>query len=165
MYQKPNGAPRDYQVKNVTITLFVTLGGGLGKSPGAFFVLPEPMYIEFEGGYNISVLMNPIGTQWHEVYPDFCPQYKLTDFTNVTGDNMLDSPDIITLENKSTNVSANWTVEDVAVDMAVTIEPPAVGGEAYPVNKISVLAPWIALGVVLAGGSTWYVLRRRRARS
>ncbi len=43
--------------------------------------------------------------------------------------------------------------------------PPPVGGEAYPVNKASLLAPWIAVGVVLAGGISWYVLRRRRAQS
>jgi len=58
-----------------------------------------------------------------------------------------------------------WHVEDVAVDIIVTPEPPPVGGEAYPANKVSVLAPWIALGVLLAGGTSWYVLRRRRAKS
>jgi len=43
--------------------------------------------------------------------------------------------------------------------------PPPVGGEAYPVSKMSLLAPWIAVTVVLAGGTIWYVLRRRRAQS
>lgn len=42
---------------------------------------------------------------------------------------------------------------------------PAVGGEAYPVNKISVLVPWIAVAVILAGGISWYALRRRKAQS
>jgi len=46
-----------------------------------------------------------------------------------------------------------WHVEDVAIDIIVTPEPPPVGGEAYPVNKASLLAPWIAVGVVLAGGA------------
>jgi hypothetical protein len=46
-----------------------------------------------------------------------------------------------------------------------TPAPPPVGGEAYPVNKLSVLAPWIAVGVLLAGGIGWYALRRRRAQS
>ena len=41
-------------------------------------------------------------------------------------------------------------------------EGPPVGGEAYPVSRISVLAPWIAIAAVLAGGIGWYVLRRRR---
>jgi len=43
-------------------------------------------------------------------------------------------------------------------------QPPPVGGEAYPVSKASLLAPWIAVGVVLAGGISWYILRRRSAR-
>jgi len=39
---------------------------------------------------------------------------------------------------------------------------PPVGGEAYPINKISVLAPWIALIAAIMAGAT-IVLRRRRA--
>jgi hypothetical protein len=38
-----------------------------------------------------------------------------------------------------------------------------VGGEAYPASKISLLAPWFGLGVLLAGGISWFVLRRRKA--
>jgi hypothetical protein len=53
-----------------------------------------------------------------------------------------------------------WYVDDVKI----CIQAP-VGGEAYPVDKISLLAPWIAVGVVLAGGISWYILRRRRAQS
>jgi len=58
-----------------------------------------------------------------------------------------------------------WHVEEVATDIAVSREPPPVGGEAYPVSKASVLAPWIALSVLLAGGISWYALRRRKAQS
>jgi uncharacterized repeat protein (TIGR01451 family) len=43
--------------------------------------------------------------------------------------------------------------------------PPPVGGEAYPVNKISVLALWIAVGLITAGGISWYVLRRHRTQN
>jgi len=38
-----------------------------------------------------------------------------------------------------------------------------VGGEAYPVSKLAILAPWIALAALLLGGTSWLVLRRRRA--
>ena len=58
-----------------------------------------------------------------------------------------------------------WHVEEVAVDIIVTPEPPPVGGEAYPVSKASLLAHWIAVGVLVVGGTGWYILRRRRARS
>ena len=37
--------------------------------------------------------------------------------------------------------------------------PPPVGGEAYPVNKIGLMAPWLALAVVIVGGL--YLVRRR----
>jgi hypothetical protein len=39
-----------------------------------------------------------------------------------------------------------------------------VGGEVYPVNKLSVLAPWIVLVAAILGGAT-IVVRRRRAQS
>jgi len=40
-----------------------------------------------------------------------------------------------------------------------------VGGEAYPVNRLAILAPWFALAALLLGGTGWLVLRRRRAES
>jgi len=43
--------------------------------------------------------------------------------------------------------------------------PPPVGGTIYPMNKLAILAPWIALAVLLAGGLSWLTLRRRRAQS
>ena len=42
--------------------------------------------------------------------------------------------------------------------------PPSVGGEAYPVNKLGILAPWLALIAAIIAGSTIFV-RRRRAQS
>jgi hypothetical protein len=53
-----------------------------------------------------------------------------------------------------------WEVDNVKLS-----EPLPVGGEAYPIDKTSVLAPWIAVAVLLAGGMSWYALRRRRAYS
>jgi parallel beta-helix repeat protein len=44
------------------------------------------------------------------------------------------------------------------------VPPPPVGGEAYPVNKISLLAPWIAFGAAIMAGAS-ILLRRRRAGS
>ena len=39
---------------------------------------------------------------------------------------------------------------------------PGVGGEAYPVNKVTLLAPWLGLALFLAGGGI-LAMRRRRA--
>jgi hypothetical protein len=64
-------------------------------------------------------------------------------------------------------VGSNWTGEGNFEDgetedyLLRVYEPPPVGGEAYPVSRISVLEPWIAMGAVLAGAISWYVLRRR----
>ena len=42
--------------------------------------------------------------------------------------------------------------------------PPAVGGEAYPINKVAVLALWLALAAAIIVGAC-IVLRRRSAHS
>ena len=44
------------------------------------------------------------------------------------------------------------------------IPPVEVGGEVYPINKLNILAPWIALTAALIVG-TVVVVRRRRAQS
>ena len=43
--------------------------------------------------------------------------------------------------------------------------PGAVGWETYPVNKVRVLLPWIALLAAIMAGASLLVLRRRRAQS
>jgi len=63
---------------------------------------------------------------------------------------------------------ATVTVSLSGTGVSVTPPPPApthgVGGTAYPPDKLAILTPWIAvLAVLLAGGITWLVLRRRRA--
>lgn len=42
--------------------------------------------------------------------------------------------------------------------------PAVVGGEAYPINKVAVLAPWLALLAAIIAGTTIF-MRRRRAES
>jgi len=38
-----------------------------------------------------------------------------------------------------------------------------VGWETYPINKLAVLAPWIALAAVIISGVSLLVLKQRRA--
>ena len=48
--------------------------------------------------------------------------------------------------------------------LVVTHTTRIVGGEAYPVNKLAIVAPWIALCAVIAVGTS-IAMRRRRAES
>jgi parallel beta-helix repeat protein len=43
--------------------------------------------------------------------------------------------------------------------------PPVVGGKAYPVNKLAILAPWIALSAAIIAATTVTMLRRRKPQS
>jgi uncharacterized repeat protein (TIGR01451 family) len=61
-------------------------------------------------------------------------------------------------------------VDSYFVDLAVFTEDiaevnmPPVGGEAFPVNKLSILVPWIVLGAAIIAGAGIFV-RRRHVRS
>ena len=69
------------------------------------------------------------------------------------------------------NASQSATVTVTAVPAADDLPPPppppppplAVGGEVYSINKVSVLAPWLGLILILAIGGGIFALRRRRA--
>jgi hypothetical protein len=171
MYQKPDGEVRWYHVESVTITLFLTpsemvfVENGLDSPQSPLQGARKPMYIELEGGFNSTILMNPICTYWHEIYPKFCKRYHLSSWDDTNFNNELDFCDMIDLTDEANGAPTFWHVEDVAIDIVVCRQPPPVGGEAYPVSKASLLAPWIATGLVMAGGTSWFVLRRRRAQS
>jgi hypothetical protein len=47
--------------------------------------------------------------------------------------------------------------------VTVNTRPLSVGWETYPINKLAVLAPWIALAAVIISGVSLLVLKRRRA--
>jgi hypothetical protein len=54
----------------------------------------------------------------------------------------------------------SWMVDDVEVTVFCGI----VGGEAYPVNRLTIVAPWVASCAVIAVGAS-IAMRRRRAQS
>jgi len=39
--------------------------------------------------------------------------------------------------------------------------PPPVGGEAFPISRLSILAPWIVLGAAIMAGAAIFIRRRR----
>jgi len=53
------------------------------------------------------------------------------------------------------------TLEITTVTLTFVDHQPGVGGNAQPINKVGVLAPWISLALLLIGGTTWFALRRR----
>jgi uncharacterized repeat protein (TIGR01451 family) len=46
------------------------------------------------------------------------------------------------------------------ISTIVEVSPP-VGGDAYPINKVGLIAPWIALTLTIIGGSIFLARRRR----
>jgi len=98
-----------YHVDQITVTLTVT-------------TLVEPittMYIDFEGYIGQLNFMNPVFTQWHEIYPNFCKRYRLIGWVD-NGNGRLDPSDIIILQKKITGEIIDCHVDAVATDLVVT---------------------------------------------
>jgi hypothetical protein len=74
-----------------------------------------------------------------------------------------DSTDLTLTINELVDTNGD-PVEATPINGQVTIKTVSVGGDAYPVNKLAILAPWIALAVVIAGAVIFSV-RRRHAQS
>jgi uncharacterized repeat protein (TIGR01451 family) len=60
--------------------------------------------------------------------------------------------------------SSEEDIDDLVEDVAEVIPSEPVGGEAFPIGKPSMLAPWVALGTAIIAGAAVFV-RRRRASS
>jgi uncharacterized repeat protein (TIGR01451 family) len=56
-------------------------------------------------------------------------------------------------------------IDDQVEDVAEVIAPPPVGGEAFPIGKLSILAPWIALGAAIVAGAAVFARRRHHVQS
>ena len=89
------------------------------------------------------------------------------DVTSLLGDNDGDEVLTLTLTDGSLGDDdgvANGTIVDQGGPGNPPPPPPPVGGEAYPVNKLEILAPWIAMGMGVIAGAI-ILMRRRRAQS
>ena len=53
--------------------------------------------------------------------------------------------------------------DDRIVGRLIMVQTPAVGGDVYPVNKVALMAPWIALAVVITAGGIFLIRRSVRS--
>ena len=100
-----------YHVDRLTLTLNVS------KVDFEGYIL-----IEFKGSYEelYYVLSWPMGTLWHEVYPNYCNVYNLTMWDWWEDDNcngVLDVCDYIWLYNQSSGLEERYHVEDICYDI------------------------------------------------
>ncbi|NIP66994.1 hypothetical protein GWN63_04170 [Candidatus Bathyarchaeota archaeon] len=131
---QPDGPTEEYHVENVTLTLLVSNTTGT-----------ETMYIEFEGGYAqmYQVKTSPLGSLWHEVYPDFGLGYELEGWQdNCNG--VLSFCDLIDLRDSLTQKVTTWHIEGVHVDMVAK-------KEAEPVHDVAVTSVTPQFGAVPQG--------------
>jgi len=100
----------------------------------------------------------PVGTQYWKCQDDNWYQIPIDDDD---GDNVI----TIQLTDGGTGDAdgdCNGVIVDPGGSGVPPPPPPPVGAKAYPVNKLAILVPWIALGMAIIAGAA-VALRRRRA--
>ena len=84
-------------------------------------VAPPPPAIHLDAEPPILIdLTDPVGTEWHELYPVYCNNYRLTSWIDTDGNGVLDYCDDIKLTNMDTGALADYHVEGVTVTIKVT---------------------------------------------
>jgi len=90
-------------------------------------VAPPPPAIHLDAEPPVLIdLTDPVGTEWHELYPDYCNRYRVSSWADTDGNGVLDYCDEIKLTNMDTGALAEYHVEGVTVTIKVTKKPDLV---------------------------------------
>ena len=115
MKDSSTGVTTFWHVDDITVTLHLTL------KPDQV----EEMYVDFERGIDPpeTSIDDPIGTQWHELYPNYCKKYQLRDWHDTNENRELDFCDQIVFMDKETGAEAEYHVEGVSTDIIISPGP------------------------------------------
>lgn len=137
--ETPAGAPTEFPHGMFT---FKITGIGTGEEVTLTIELPDPV---------------PVGTKWWKFHNNTWSPMSIGDDD---GDNVI----TVALKDGRTPDDEDLIAGQIT-DQGGPGEPGAVGWETYPVSKVRVFLPWIALFAAIAAGVSLLVLRRRRAQS
>lgn len=106
----PEGKIERYHVDKVVFTLNVTKDG----------VPDEPIYLESEQDYEFGGITDPIGTMWHEIYPNFSTWWVIIGWEDTNTNGYLDHCDFIILDGNP--CGHRYHVEGLKPDIIVSRE-------------------------------------------
>jgi uncharacterized repeat protein (TIGR01451 family) len=138
-----------------------TGGASRSSSEDDFSNLSEPHWGKFTIPSGGSVTITFIVDVGSEVGPG-----NYDNWAYAVGDCFDEIEDDPTVANDGTPEGDPIGDEEVTIEgpPAPTPPPMGVGGEAYPVNRLAILAPWLAVAAAIVAGTS-IILRRRRAQS
>jgi hypothetical protein len=137
--ETPAGAPTEFPHGMFT---FKITGISTGEEVTLTIELPDPV---------------PVGTKWWKYHNN---TWSPMDIGDDDGDNVI----TVALKDGRTPDDEDTTPGQIT-DQGGPGEPGAVGWGTYPVNKVRVFLPWIALLAAIMAGASLLVLRRRRAQT
>jgi len=115
----PAGDPMMYHVEEVTTTITVSLKPDQVETKYLDLDLPADIL----PGEVYDPITEPVSTQWHELYPEYCTRYHLAEWEDTGEDGELNPSDQIYLVDKETGVGAWYHVDDVSTDIIVKPQP------------------------------------------
>jgi hypothetical protein len=101
-----------YHVEGVPVTLVVEMFPGAGEDYLECIDTVEPD----------SLIVDPVCTWWHKIYPWFCEVVHLIDWVDNNGSGHVDSCDCVWF---SDNPEQGWHVVDVGTDLLVSALGPS----------------------------------------
>jgi hypothetical protein len=135
----PAGAPTEFPHGMFT---FKITGIGIGEEVTLTIELPDPV---------------PIGTKWWKYHNNTWSPMNIGDDD---GDNVI----TVALKDGRTPDDED-TVPGQITDQGGPGPGGAVGWSPYPISRVPVFLPWIALFVAIVAGASLLVVRRRRTKS
>ena len=137
--ETPPGAPKAFPHGMFT---FKITGIGIGEEVTLTIELPDPV---------------PVGTRWYKYHNNV---WSMMDIGDDDGDNVI----TVALKDGRTPDDEDTTPGQIT-DQGGSAYAGNVGWETYPVNKVRVFLPWIALLAAILAGASLLVVRRRRAQT
>ena len=120
----------------------------------------SPRYLSAQGSGPVLIdLASPITTSWHELYPDYCKTWHLTDWEDVSPDNpgVLGPSDQINMTN-ATGWSYWFHVDEVTITIHWTVKEGEGGPLTEEIGAAEPEDPMLDMPDGSPIGSTWHMI-------
>jgi len=154
------GWTHHFHVDQVTVTIHWTFKPD-GETPTGYEAACEPFEPHtVEIGEDTTTgepeVVNPIGTSWHEIYPEYSREFVITSHEDSDGDGNLDPSEQFDFEYFGEGVIRWAHLDDITTDIILSDK-----GEPDPPVPEFPLGAAVEVGLIVAVAYIWWTRRRK----